>query len=68
MTWRLSPVAEPLLRVTSPVGISTTNVAYGGPDGSDLFITESATGSILRARMPAPGQTLVSHQEIGRAP
>ena len=59
--WRLSPVAEPLLRVTSPAGISTTNVAYGGPDGVILFITESQTGSILTARMPAAGQTLFSH-------
>jgi len=59
--WRLSPVAEPLLRVKSPAGISTTNIAYGGPDGATLFITESQTGSILTARMPAPGQKLFSH-------
>ncbi len=59
--WRLSPVAEPLLRVKSPAGISTTNVAYGGPDRKTLFITESATGSILTAAMPAPGQPLFSH-------
>ena len=59
--WRLSPVAEPLLRVRSPAGISTTNVAYGGPDRKTLFITESATGSILTAPMPAPGQPLFSH-------
>jgi gluconolactonase len=59
--WRLSPVAEPLLRVKSPVGFSTTNIAYGGPDGATLYITESQTGSILTARMPAPGQTLFSH-------
>ena len=60
--WRLSPVAEPLLRVKSPAGISTTNVAYGGPDNRTLFITESQTGSILKAPMPAPGQTLFSHR------
>jgi gluconolactonase len=59
--WRLSPVAEPLLRVRSPAGISTTNVAYSGPDRKTLFITESATGSILTAPMPAPGQPLFSH-------
>jgi gluconolactonase len=47
--------------VKSPAGISTTNIAYGGPDGATLFITESQTGSILTARMPAPGQTLFSH-------
>lgn len=60
--WRLSPVAEPILRVTSPVGISTTNVAFGGPRHATLFITESATGTILKAHMPAPGQRLVSHR------
>ncbi len=59
--WRLSPVAEPLLRVRSPAGISTTNVAYGGSDRKTLFITESATGSILTVPMPAPGQPLFSH-------
>jgi gluconolactonase len=59
--WRLSPVAEPLLRVKSPAGLSTTNVAYGGPDRKTLFITESATGSILTVPMPAPGQPLFSH-------
>ncbi|AWB23948.1 gluconolactonase [Methylobacterium currus] len=59
--WRLSPVAEPLLRVKSPAGISTTNIAYGGPDRRTLFITESASGSILTAPMPAPVQALVSH-------
>ncbi len=59
--WRLSPVAEPLLRVKSPAGFSTTNVAYGGPDRKTLFITESATGSILTAPMPAAGQPLFSH-------
>jgi gluconolactonase len=59
--WRLSPVAEPILRVKSPAGISTTNIAYGGPDHATLFITESQTGSILMTRMPAPGQKLYSH-------
>lgn len=59
--WRLSPVAEPLLRVTSCAGISTTNVAFGGPEGRTLYITESQTGSILEADMPAPGQKLFSH-------
>jgi gluconolactonase len=61
--WRLSPVAEPLLRVTSCAGFSTTNIAYGGPDHKTLFITESHSGSILRADMPAPGQRLYSHTD-----
>jgi gluconolactonase len=59
--WRLSPVAEPLLRIRSCAGFSTTNLAFGGADRRSLFITESHTGSILRAEMPSPGQRLYSH-------
>lgn len=56
--WRLSPRAEPLLRIASCAGWSTTNLAFGGPDRRSLFITESETGSILRAELPAAGQVL----------
>lgn len=59
--WRLSPLAEPLDRVVSCAGRSTTNLAFGGPEGRSLFVTESETGSILRAELPAPGQVLFSH-------
>src|SRR4051794_22176103 len=59
--WRLSPVAEPLLRVTSCAGFSTTNIAFGGADHKTLFITESHSGSILQVEMPVPGQQLYSH-------
>ena len=62
--WRLSPRAEPLARITSCVaGFSTTNLAFGGPDRKTLFITESETGTVLRAELPAPGQRLYSHAE-----
>jgi gluconolactonase len=60
--WRLSPRAEPLDRVVSCAGYSTTNLAFGGPGGARLFITESETGSILQADMPAPGLAMFSHQ------
>ena len=42
-------------------GISTTNLAFGGPDGKSLFITESQTGSILRADVPVAGLPMYSH-------
>ena len=61
--WRLSRVAEPLLRITSCAGISTTNLAFGGPDRKSLYITESETGSILRADVPVPGLALYSHTD-----
>lgn len=58
--WRLSPVAEPLQRIVSCAGISTTNLAFA-PGQRSLFITESQTGSILRAELPAAGLPLHSH-------
>ncbi|WP_420101303.1 SMP-30/gluconolactonase/LRE family protein [Bosea sp. (in: a-proteobacteria)] len=61
--WRLSRTGEPLLRIRSCAGISTTNLAFGGSDGRDLFITESQTGSILRAKLDVAGMALFSHQE-----
>jgi gluconolactonase len=48
--WRLSPRAEPTLGITSCAGASTTNLCL---NGREVFITESETGSILRARLEA---------------
>jgi gluconolactonase len=59
--WVFSRLGEPCLRIRSPRGLATTNVAFGGPDGRDLFITESDSGSILRARLEHPGRRLFSH-------
>jgi gluconolactonase len=59
--WRLSPRAEPLDRVVSCAGYATTNLAFGGPDNRQVFITESETGSLLVADMPEPGITMFSH-------
>jgi gluconolactonase len=60
--WKFSPQGEPLLRIHSCAGKMTTNLAFGGKDNQDLFITESETGSILRARMDTPGLIPFSHQ------
>jgi len=59
--WRLSPRAEPLDRIASCAGDATTNLAFGGEEGRSLFITESATGSILRAELEVEGASLYSH-------
>ena len=59
--WVFDALGEPLYRVRSCAGLTTTNLAFGGPDMRDLFITESETGQILKARMPVPGRALVSH-------
>ena len=60
--WVFSRLGEPLYRVRSCDGIYTTNIAFGGPDNTSLFITESDTGSILRADMPVPGRPMYAHQ------
>lgn len=59
--WMFSRIGEPLYRLRSKVGILTTNLAYGGADRKTLFITESQSGSVLRARLPAPGRLMYSH-------
>ena len=46
--------------VKSPVGTTVTNVAYR-PGTSKLVMTESETGTILEADLPAAGAPLFSH-------
>lgn len=53
-----APNGECVARVKSCAGSTCTNVAYGGRDRRDLFITESATGTVLRAAMDVPGIAL----------
>jgi gluconolactonase len=59
--WLFDEIGEPRHRVRSANGLFTTNIAFGGPDRCDLYITESHTGTILRARVPVPGRVLFSH-------
>jgi gluconolactonase len=61
--WLLNKKAEPICYVHSCAGEGTTNVAYGGADRRTLYITESATGTILQAQMPVPGRTMFSHKQ-----
>jgi gluconolactonase len=59
--WMFSAVVgEPMLRINSSVGIHTTNCAFGGPGNRMLYITESKTGTVLRAELPVPGRALSS--------
>ena len=43
------------------IDVEIEDLAYGGEGGRYLYITESATGSILRAEMPFPGRAMYSH-------
>ncbi len=49
--WRFNARAEPTLAIASCAGASTTNLCLAGSDRRDLLITDSETGSILRARL-----------------
>ncbi len=61
--WHFDPLGQPLYRIHSCEGLMTTNIAFGGPDNATLYITESATGTILQAELPIAGAKLYSHQD-----
>lgn len=52
VVWAFSPYGELLARVRSCAGRMTTNCAYHPTVRNQLYITDSETGSILRASMP----------------
>lgn len=56
--WVLSPQGQPVEVIQSPVGTSLTNLAFGGVQRTDLYLTESVSGSILRVQMAVPGLVL----------
>lgn len=56
--WMLDALARPLTVFCGPVGSSTTNLAFGGPDRKTLFVTDSTNGAILRAELAVPGRPL----------
>lgn len=58
--WLFSNRGEPMLRINSPLGSLTTNIAFGGPERKVLYITESESGTILTAPMPVPGRIMYS--------
>ena len=59
--WGFSQLGIPLWRVVSSMGLTTTNLAFGGEKGTRLFITESDTGNIMTADMITPGRLMYSH-------
>ncbi len=59
--WLFNRIGEPVYRIRSCRGLATTNVAYGGPENRDLYITESESGCVLVARLPTPGRMMYSH-------
>jgi gluconolactonase len=60
--WQFDRTGEPVARFRSCAGIRTTNLAFG-PDGSSVYITESETGTILRATLPGKPATTTMKTE-----
>lgn len=54
----VNPDGETVRRYRSTLGKATTNIAFGGPQGRQAFVTESATGTILTFDWTAPGTVL----------
>ncbi len=63
--WLFNKRGEPVKRINAPEGGHTTNLAHGGPDRKTLYITESETGTILKAAVDVPGRAMFSHAEPG---
>lgn len=61
VVWVYNRKAVPIYRIQSCAGSMVTNVAYGGEGNRFLYMTESSTGSILRAEMPVAGRVMYSH-------
>ena len=59
--WIVDQSGEPIYRINSCKSKYTTNLAYGGVDNKTLFITESHTGTVIKADLDIPGKTMFSH-------
>jgi gluconolactonase len=59
--WVFDRLGEPVYRIRSCMGTHTTNVAFGWPDRTTLYITESESGTILKAELDVPGKLMYSH-------
>ncbi|WP_454825179.1 SMP-30/gluconolactonase/LRE family protein [Paraburkholderia xenovorans] len=54
----VNPDGEVIARFRSPEGRATSNVAFGGNSRSEVFVTESASGTVLRFSWNTPGLVL----------
>ncbi|WP_116135160.1 SMP-30/gluconolactonase/LRE family protein [Trinickia diaoshuihuensis] len=53
--WVLNHRAEPVEVLINSAGTSLTNLCFGGDDMKTLYMTESVSGSVLKARMKVAG-------------
>lgn len=60
--WVMDAKGEPRHRINSCAGLHTTNLAFGVTDPNELYITESGSATVLRARLNVPGKMMYSHR------
>jgi len=58
--WVLNTRAEPVLVLRGDPGSSIPNLAFGGADRTEIHVTDSTHGQILRATLDVPGLPLHS--------
>jgi gluconolactonase len=61
--WVFDRFGEPIRRVRCAEGFRCTNVAFGGPRGTTLYITEADSGAVQTAELDIPGHPLFSHAD-----
>jgi len=59
--WHFNEAGRPVGELPSCMGNMPTNMAFGGADGKTVYITESHTGTVLRAQVGVAGKKLYSH-------
>jgi gluconolactonase len=59
--WVVDAMGEPVYRIRTSAEPHITNMAFGGKDNKTLFITESGSGSILKAELDVAGKPMFSH-------
>ncbi len=57
--WLFNPWGEPLFRIRSCAGHDLTSAAYGGADGTTLYMTEAESGQILAVDMRVAGVPII---------
>ena len=62
VVWVFDPSGAPVYRIKAREGSHVTNVAYGGPNGTTLFITESHSSTVQFVELDTPGKAMYSHQ------
>lgn len=61
IVWGFDARGEPIYRINSAADLDVTAACFGGRDNKTLFVTESASGSILTVDLDVPGCLPFSH-------